>query len=804
MFRPNTTFGQLANSMTRQGSSGWSNMTGSRGFHQIWPNSTAPPADGPNVDKKDWMDGIRTAYFLPKTIIDPMKKATGKDTINTMWTVSSAENASIIQRRKDEAANGGTGDTGMGQDPGIDPSQNRILEEELQRQEIMDWTEEALLDTGKEMAETHGISSFLTYSGLAGIFGPDGKTPVKVFNYDNKEVNQAVNFTVHAVTVIGEGSYSYKVFKNVVDEADGIPVGWGYEWPWGEKRTFNPESKLHPAAKGDGSDGRTFTSVTIVCGDVNNLESLEYNGTPIDIGRADFVLNPSTIPVSGSTDRAGTAVMVQPGYQRMSQFERVVNTNYEVIPLDKLTGKDGQALAGGSFISQLYTRAAESGKAVYDGTFGWKSGSGSLFKFPEKRGETIISTPGPIKLPQNPKDFAEFLRDPSKYINKDPKKPGEGGQDPDKPSGETEAERLERERQEREREEREREERERERREREGKALRAEAATLKPFNAPILLASVTSNNGESENIFNALDQEVDTYDPPFILPGLTVQNTTSLAQASSVTSELKIKDNFLLTHRLVFHPTGIKSLCHFIICRLINPSQALKGAYYHTLYLNPFSEKSNKLKWHVDGFTTLPPPIQNALSLVGKTLAEGIANPEADFSTEKRLLRDSLLLHSSPDTQEKVTTYSTSTSLSLGGNIGAFGMSPTGGADVSYSMSSSKGTEVPSVSITNHSNTQTAVWQFVLDQDDSAASTSTFQPVVQYVLRTGDDGKGPRSNLPEKKGEEVVLEVATVSLEPPDLSEINTGGTPTFAHPVRVTVGTVRLRRPPVPVIGDS
>jgi hypothetical protein len=160
-----------------------------------------------------------------------------------------------------------------------------------------------------------------------------------------------------------------------------------------------------------------------MCGDVNNLEPLKFQGEPIDIGRADLVLNPSSIPVSGSVDRAGTAVIVQPGYQRMSNFDRMLNTNYKVIPLDKVTGKDGQILAGGSFVCQIYSKAIEMTKAMYDGAFGPKAGSSSLFTVKETPGLKLISTPGPIKLPINPKDFAEFLEDPGKYINKDPRSP---------------------------------------------------------------------------------------------------------------------------------------------------------------------------------------------------------------------------------------------------------------------------------------------------------------------------------------------------------------------------------------------
>jgi len=102
---------------------------------------------------------------------------------------------------------------------------------------------------------------------------------------------------------------------------------------------------------------------------------------------------------------------------------------------------------------------------------------------------------------------------------------------------------------------------------------------------------------------------------------------------------------------------------------------------------------------------------------------------------------------SSPQTTEGQTTTTSSTSLSVSGNIGFFGGTPTGGVSVGGSWSKSTSYSSPDVVTHNTSDSWHPSWTFGLSGD---ISHTTFQPYMQEVFRFERSPNEPSGNAPFK------------------------------------------------------
>lgn len=104
-----------------------------------------------------------------------------------------------------------------------------------------------------------------------------------------------------------------------------------------------------------------------------------------------------------------------------------------------------------------------------------------------------------------------------------------------------------------------------------------------------------------------------------------------------------------------------------------------------------------------------------------------------DLGNQPQLLT---LVSSSPDTTQGESSTSSSTSTSVGGNIGFFGSTATGGVQGSVTFGSSHSFSTPGVVTSNRSGggPQQAEWLFSVSPD-SPVATNSFQPFVQGLWR---------------------------------------------------------------------
>lgn len=104
-----------------------------------------------------------------------------------------------------------------------------------------------------------------------------------------------------------------------------------------------------------------------------------------------------------------------------------------------------------------------------------------------------------------------------------------------------------------------------------------------------------------------------------------------------------------------------------------------------------------------------------------------------DFGNQMQLLT---LISSSPDTTQGEISTSSSTSTTVGGNIGFFGSTMTGGMQGSVTFGTSHSFSTPGVVTSNQSggSAQGAAWTFAI-KPESPVAVSSFQPFVQGLWR---------------------------------------------------------------------
>ncbi|SFD00967.1 Leukocidin/Hemolysin toxin family protein [Bosea sp. CRIB-10] len=106
-----------------------------------------------------------------------------------------------------------------------------------------------------------------------------------------------------------------------------------------------------------------------------------------------------------------------------------------------------------------------------------------------------------------------------------------------------------------------------------------------------------------------------------------------------------------------------------------------------------------------------------------------------------------VVIVSSPQTTEGQTTTTSSTSLTVGGNLGFFGDTATGGMSVSGTWSKSTSYSSPDVLTENKSDASHVMWTYYLSND---ISHTTFQPYMQEVFRFDRSPEAKQANSPFK------------------------------------------------------
>lgn len=109
-------------------------------------------------------------------------------------------------------------------------------------------------------------------------------------------------------------------------------------------------------------------------------------------------------------------------------------------------------------------------------------------------------------------------------------------------------------------------------------------------------------------------------------------------------------------------------------------------------------------------------------------------------------LQSPAVLTSAPPTTQNVTTYSSNVSQEIGGNVGFFDASGTGGVSGNASISHGESRSVPDLSIKNRSSMDDfpadATYLFIFNGGDVGANT--VQLYTQNIFVMDDDGKGSR------------------------------------------------------------